>query len=306
MGRHFGNRLAEGAVTVWGVVTIVFIVARLLGDPAVLLLPPGARPEQVIELRETLGLNDPLWEQYLRFLADTLRGEFGNSYQFMRPALSLVLERLPASIALAAAGLALGVVLGVVAGSLAALRRGTLLGSAVMLLALLGQATPIFWLGIVMILVFSVQLGWLPSGGFESWWGLLLPTLALASYSAANIARLLRSSMLEVLQEDHVRTARAMGLTSPHVFVWHVLRNSLVPVVTMVAILAAELLGGAVITETVFSWPGIGRLIVQAIGSHDFPVVQAGVTVLAAIVIAINLGTDLLYRLLDPQIGRRR
>ncbi len=306
MGRFLLSRLVDGIVAIWGVVTIVFVVSRLLGDPAILLLPVGATEEQLQQLRAGLGLDQPIWEQYLTFLGGVVRGDFGNSFQFMRPALSVVLERMPATMALAGSALLVGVVLGAVAGSMAALFRGTIVEGVVMLLALLGQATPVFWLGLLLILLFAVDLGLLPTGGYEGPASLILPALTLGTFTTASIARLLRSGMLDVMKDDHVRTARAKGLLPGTVFLWHVARNSLIPVVTMVGILAGELLGGSVVTETVFSWPGVGRLIVQAMEAKDFPVVQAGVMVIATIFVVINLFVDLLYGLLDPRIRARR
>lgn len=306
MGRFLLSRLGDGIVAIWGVVTIVFVVSRLLGDPAILLLPVGATEEQLQQLRAGLGLDRPIWEQYLTFLGGALRGDFGQSFQFMRPALSVVLERMPATMALAGSALAVGVVLGCIAGSMAALFRGTIVEGVVMLLALLGQATPVFWLGLLLILLFAVDLGLLPTGGYEGPASLVLPALTLGTFTTASIARLLRSGMLDVMKDDHVRTARAKGLMPGTVFLWHIARNSLIPVVTMVGILAGELLGGSVVTETVFSWPGVGRLIVQAMEAKDFPVVQAGVMVIATIFVVINLFVDLLYGLLDPRIRARR
>ena len=293
-------------IAIWGVVTIVFIVSRLLGDPAVLLLPAGATAAQISELQAALGLNQPLLMQYGQFLLHLLRGDFGQSFQFLRPALTVVLDRVPATMALAGSALVLGVLFGGAAGCIAALYRGRPAELIVMLAALLGQATPVFWLGILLILLFAVNLGWMPTGGFDGPVSLILPAITLATFTTASIARLLRSSVLEVLREEYVRTARAKGLMPSTVFVWHVARNALIPVVTMVGILTGELLGGSVVTETVFSWPGVGRVIVQAIESKDFPVVQAGVTVVAVIYVVVNIGVDLLYGLLDPRIGRPR
>jgi peptide/nickel transport system permease protein len=222
----------------------------------------------------------------------------------MRPAIEVVLERMPATMALAFSALGIGIVFGAVAGSLAALYRGTVIEGAVMVLALLGQATPVFWLGLLLILLFAVELGLLPTGGYDGPASLILPALTLGTFTTASIARLLRSGMLDVMRDDHVRTARAKGLMPGTVFLWHVARNSLIPVVTMTGILAGELLGGSVVTETVFSWPGVGRLIVQAMEQKDFPVVQAGVMVIATTFVLINVVVDLLYGMLDPRIRR--
>lgn len=302
MPRHLTTRLGEGLIAIWGVVTIVFIVSRLLGDPAVLLLPIGATEAQLHELRVQLGLDQPLLQQYLTFLLHALKGDFGQSFQFARPALDVVLERLPATAMLAGTALAIGVLVGGLAGALAAIYRGSAIEGLVLLVALLGQATPSFWLGIMLILFFAVQLGWFPTGGYGEWQNLVLPSVTLACFTTASIARLLRSSMLDVMRDDYVRTAYAKGLAPRRIYLWHVGRNSLIPVVTMTGILAGELLGGAAVTETVFAWPGVGRLIVQAIETKDFPVVQAGVAVVAAIFVLVNLLVDLLYGLIDPRI----
>jgi len=304
VARFLLGRLLDGLIAILGVVTIVFVVSRLLGDPTVLLLPVGATEAQLAELRTGLGLDRPIWEQYLTFLAGVVRGNFGESFQFMRPAMEVVLERMPATMALAFSALGIGIVLGAIAGSLAALYRGTVIEGVVMVLALLGQATPVFWLGLLLILLFAVELGLLPTGGYDGPASLILPALTLGTFTTASIARLLRSGMLDVMRDDHVRTARAKGLMPGTVFLWHIARNSLIPVVTMTGILAGELLGGSVVTETVFAWPGVGRLIVQAMEQKDFPVVQAGVTVIATTFVAINLFVDLLYGVLDPRIRR--
>ncbi len=271
----FLRRLGESALAIWGVVTIVFFVTRVLGDPAALLLPIGASANDIEALRDQLGLNQPLMLQYLRFIVSALQGDFGISFQHGRDAMEVVLERLPATATLAFTAIALGLVIGAIAGSIAALRRGSAVELLVMGVALLGQATPVFWLGIMLILFFSVNLGWLPTGGYGTIWHLLLPAVTLAVFVSASIARLLRSSMLDILQEDYIRTAKAKGLLRSTVFFWHVARNALIPVVTMTAILTGELLGGSVVTETVFAWPGIGRLMHQAIEAKEGVVIQA-------------------------------
>lgn len=302
MAGYLLGKLIGAVLSILGVLTIVFFVTRIFGDPTLLLLPIGAGPEDIARFKSELGLDQPLINQYFLFLADVVRGDFGVSFQHGRPALTVVLERMPATIELATTGLILGIVLGSVAGAVAALRRGTIWEFLVMLLTLLGQATPTFWFGIILILVFAVQFGWLPTGGAGGVTSLVLPSLAIAVFVAASIARLLRSSILDVLHEDYVRTARAQGLFPRTVFFRHVARNSLIPVVTMIGIIAGELLGGSVVTETVFAWPGVGRLIVQAIAFKDFPVILAGVAVIATIFVIINFCVDLLYGLLDPRI----
>jgi peptide/nickel transport system permease protein len=306
MTRFLLARLGESLVAIWGVVSIVFVVTRILGDPAVLLLPIGANEAQLAALRTQLGLDRPLLVQYLEFLWRAVQGDFGNSFQQMRPATEVVLERMPATITLASTAIVLGLVIGSAAGFVAAVKRGSFAELVVMLIALIGQATPTFWLGLMLILFFAVDLGWFPTGGYGTLAHLALPAITLAVFTSAAIARLLRSSMIDVLREDYVRTARAKGLMPATVLVWHAARNALIPVVTMVAILMGELLGGSVVTETVFSWPGVGRLIVQAVENKDFPVVQAGITLVAATFVGINFLVDLTYGLLDPRIRLRK
>lgn len=302
MPRYVLVRLLEAAFSVLGVLTIVFFVSRLGSDPALLLLPTGASAAQLAEFRRATGLDLPLHQQYLHFMGAVLRGDFGLSLQQMQPALEIILERMPATLQLALTALVIGVAFGCLTGFVAAARKGTAAELAAMVLALLGQATPVFWLALMLILLFSVQLGWLPSGGRGGLAHLVLPALTLATFTSASIARLLRSRMLEVLREDYVRTAWAKGLKSRTVYLRHVVRNALIPVVTMVGILAGELLGGSVIAETIFAWPGVGRVIVQAVQANDYPVVQAGVMLIAVMYVVINLLVDLSYGALDPRI----
>ncbi|MEP7207381.1 MAG: ABC transporter permease [Casimicrobiaceae bacterium] len=302
MAKYLLWRLGEAGFSILGLLTLVFFAARLTGDPAAMMLPIGASEAQLAEFRQATGLDRPLPVQFVSFLFHVVQGDFGTSLQFQRPALEVVLERLPATMELAATALVLGAVFGVIAGIVAALKRGTVIEFGAMSLALLGQATPVFWLGIILILVFSVRLQWLPAGGRGGLEHLVLPGITLAMFTTASIARLLRSSMIEVLKEDYIRTARAKGLLTRIVYLRHAARNALIPVVTMLGILAGELLGGAVVTETIFSWPGVGRLILFAIDTKDFAVVQAGVAVIAVLFILVNLLVDLSYGLLDPRI----
>lgn len=302
MSRYLITRIAQSLLAVWGIVTIVFVVTRMLGDPAVLLLPLGTPQSQIDALRLSLGLERPMIVQYFDFLVRAVQGDFGQSYQYFRPAMQVVLERMPATIVLASCALVVGAILGILAGFVAAISRGKMLEFVVMSVALIGQATPVFWLGIMLILYFSVNLGWLPTGGWNGPASLVLPAVALGIFVAANITRLFRSSMLEALSEDYIRTARSKGLEPSTIYVRHAARNALIPTTTMLALLAAELLGGSAVTETVFSWPGLGRLLVQAIESKDFPVIQAGVFLISVIFVVVNLLVDLIYGLLDPRI----
>jgi len=305
LARYLLIKLVETLIALWGVVTIVFFVSRILGDPALLLLPVGANQQDLDVLRAGLGLDKPLIQQYGISLSAMLRGDFGVSFQHHRPALDVVLERMPATIQLAGMSLIFGTLIGAIAGTVAALKRGTFAELIVMIAALLGQATPVFWLGTMLILFFAVDLGWLPTGGSGSLAHLVLPCLTLSVFVAASIARLLRSSLLDILREDYVRTARAKGLMPHTVFFWHIARNALIPVVTIIGIIAGELLGGSVVIETVFAWPGVGRILVQGIQVQDFPIIQAGVALIAAIFIVVNLLIDLLYGVIDPRTRRR-
>lgn len=296
------SRLASALVAVWGAVSLVFVITRLIGDPTALLLPIGASAAQLDGLRAQLGLDLPLWEQYLRYLGQVVQGDFGQSFVSGKPALLQVMERMPATLLLGGTALLAGVALGGLAAVALVLHRGPLTRFLLQPLVLLAQATPGFWLGMLLVMLFAVNLGWLPSGGYGKASHLLLPALTLGAFIAASVARFLQSSLSEALRGEHVRTALAGGLPWNHVFRWHVLRNGLVPVVTFLGIVAGELLGGAVVVETVFSWPGSGRLLVQSINSHDFPVIQAAVLVAALLFVALNLLVDVLNQWLDPRI----
>lgn len=303
MFRYVAKRILFAALTILGVVTIVFILQRTTGDPIATLLPPDVPLEEQAKLRSALGLDQPIHVQYGKFLAGLARGDLGYSYRQGAPALGLVLERVPSTFRLAFAGMLVAIAIGIPAGVLAAVYRGTAGDRIVMSLALVGQAMPVYWTGILLILLFSVRLRWLPAisdGGFVS---MIMPALAVGGYSAARIARMTRSSMLEVLRMDYVRTARSKGLRNNVVIVEHALRNALIPIVTVLGMEFGSLMGGSVIVENVFAWPGVGRLAVNAIMGRDYPVVQAVVVVVSAIFVLINLGVDLTYGLLDPRIS---
>jgi ABC-type dipeptide/oligopeptide/nickel transport system permease component len=296
------RRLLHTALVTLGVVTLAFVALRLSGDPAATMLPGDASVDELRHLRRTLGLDQPLHVQYLAFLGGAVRGDFGESFRHQQPAFGLVLERLPATLELAFAALLLAVVVALPLGIVAALYRGRAADMLAMGFAVVGQATPYFWMGIMLILVVSVELGWLPTSGRGGWPHLILPAVTLGTHFAASLARLTRTSMLEVLGQNFVTTARAKGLGEPRVVLAHALKNAAVPVVTLIGLQFGTLLGGAVVTETIFAWPGVGRLAVQSIFVRDYPVVQAGVLVLALVFVAINLAVDLLYGTLDPRI----
>jgi ABC-type dipeptide/oligopeptide/nickel transport system permease component len=287
------------------VLTLVFVVLHMTGDPVMMLLPPNASREEIDALSRTLGLDQPLIVQYGRFLARIARGDFGTSLQHQQPAMGLVAERLPASALLAVTALGLAVAVALPLGIVAATRRGTVLDRLAVALAALGQSAPIFWTGLMLMLVGSVILQLLPTSGYGTWRHLILPALTLASYPMAAIARLVRSGMLEVLDADYVRTARAKGLPERRVVLKHTLRNAALPIVTVVGLQFGLLLGGAIVCEMIFSWPGVGRLMIFAIYNRDFPLVEAAVFVMAMVFVAGNMLVDLCYAWLDPRVKLR-
>jgi len=297
------RRLWQSALTLAGVSVFVFVILRVLpGDPAKMLLPDGAPQSAVDELNRQLGLREPLHIQYGLFLRSVFAGDFGQSFQYRAPALAVVVERLPATIELTLAAMVLTVAFGVSIGILAAVRRGSGYDYAGTVLAVLGQSLPNFWLGIMLILLFGVALRWLPTSGFAGWRHLILPSITLAAFPTALVARLTRSSMLEILNREYIRTGRAKGLAERAVVLRHALRNAAIPVLTVIGLQIGTLLGGAVITESIFAWPGMGKLVVDAIFFRDFPVVQAVLILSATVFVVINLAVDLLYTVIDPRI----
>ena len=303
MKTYVVRRLWQSALTLVGVSVLVFVILRVVpGDPAKMLLPEGAPQSAIEELNRQLGLREPLHVQYGLFLQSVFRGDFGQSFQYRAPALRVVMERLAATVQLALAAMAITVAVGVTLGIVAAVRRGTGYDYASTVLAVLGQSLLNFWLGIMLILLFGVALRWLPTSGFESWRHLILPSVTLAAFPMALVARLTRSSMLEILGRDFIRTGRAKGLAERAVILRHALRNAAVPLLTVLGLQIGTLLGGAVITESVFAWPGMGKLVVDAIFFRDFPVVQTVLILSATLFVVINLLVDLLYTVIDPRI----
>ena len=307
MGGYILNRVLQLVPVLFLISVIVFGVMHALpGDPAELILQ-GAEggsvtPERLAELRRQMGLDDPLIVQYLRFVGDALVGDLGQSIRFRTSVTSLILERFAYTIELAVAGLACALAFGVPLGMIAAVRANRWPDTVAMTIAYIGASMPIYWFGLVLILVFSFNLGWFPPAGVQGWSTLVLPAITLGFVSAGLISRLVRSSMIEVLQEDYIRTGRAKGLTESIVLWRHGLKNALIPVVTMVGLQFGGLLAGAVVTETVFSRPGIGRLIVSAILSKDYPLVEGCALFLAVVYLLVNLLVDILYAWLDPRI----
>ena len=303
MTRYALRRLWHALLTLFGVSVLVFVVLRVMpGDPAKMLLPEGAPQSAIDELDRHLGLHRPLAVQYGLFLKSVVQGDFGQSFQYRAPAARVVRERVAATVDLTVAAMLLITSVGVPIGLVAAVRRHTPYDYAGMIFAVLGQSLPNFWLGIMLVLLFGVTIHWLPTSGFESWRHLILPSITLAAYPTAFVARLTRSGMLEVLGQDYIRTARSKGLPELKTVLRHALKNAIIPVLTVIGLQIGILLSGAVITESVFAWPGIGKLIVDAIFSRDFPVVQTVLILSAAIFILVNLAVDLLYTLVDPRI----
>jgi ABC-type dipeptide/oligopeptide/nickel transport system permease component len=296
------RRLGLSVVAMVGVVTIVFVLLHASGDPATLLVSQDATQQDIDRIREAYGLDQPLSAQYARFLGRVARGDLGFSYRQGLPVGELIVERLQATSELALAGLAVAVLLGVPLGLIAAARHGSGLDTAAMTVALLGVSVPSFWLGLLLIIVFGVQLGWLPVSGYGGPRHLLMPAFVLGGFYAAQISRLTRTSLLEVLAQDFVRTARAKGLALRVVLLKHVLRNAALPVLTVLGVDFGRMLGGAVVVETIFAWPGMGRLAVQAVLGRDFPVVQGAAIMGAAVFLAVNLVIDLLYGWVDPRL----
>lgn len=299
---HLVPRLLQSIAVIFVVVSLVFVGTRLIGDPIKAYSARNATEESIEAARERLGLLDPMIVQYGNFLAGVVQLDFGDSIFTEQSAWSEVRGRLWATVQLTIAAFILIVVIGVPIGILAAVRRGSIPDLLARLVALVGQAMPNFWLGLLLIFIFSVQLGWLPTGGRGSFENLILPAITLAGFGAAGTMRLTRSGMLDVLGNDYIRTAQAKGLADRTVIVRHALRNALLGVITILGITLAQLLAGSIIIEVVFAWPGVGRLIFRSISLRDFPVIQVGVLVIAVWFVVINILVDLSYNVLDPRI----
>jgi peptide/nickel transport system permease protein len=302
MARYVLRRLLAGLICLIGVSIIIFTVVRLTGDATDLLLPVDAKPEDFERLRAELGLDKPIPVQYLIFIKEASRGNFGRSTRWTRPALELVLTRLPATFQLGFVAFLFAISLGLLAGVIAATHRGKWIEQVVRLGALCGQSMPSFWIGIMLILIVGVQLRLLPTSGRGGFSHIILPAITLGAFSMASQSRLTRSSMLNVLGADYIKMARLKGNPERRVIWKHALKNASIPIVTLAGFQLAYVIGQTVIVETVFAWPGLGKLIIDAIFARDYAVVQAGVSLLSTIYVFINIGVDLLYGFLDPQI----
>ncbi|HET8678556.1 MAG TPA: ABC transporter permease [bacterium] len=300
---YIAKRLLLAIPVIFGVAFVVFAMVRVIpGDPAQIIAGETATREFVEALRKDLGLDRPLLAQFVTYMGNLLRGDFGRSIRSKAPVTIELQARIPNTITLTLAGLFVAVSVGVSAGIVSAIRPYSVLDTAVMLVALAGLSMPVFWSGLMLIVVFAVWLGWLPAVGTGTPVHLILPAVTLGMATAAIIARMTRSSMLEVLRSDYIRTARAKGLAEPSVINRHAFRNALIPVITVVGLQMGTLLSGAVLTESVFAWPGIGRLLVEGILTRDYPIVQAAVLVVALAFVLVNLVVDLLYAVVDPRI----
>ena len=305
MGAFIIRRILQSVIVILGVIVITFVISRVLGDPVALLLPPEATPEQRAYLTKDLGLDRPLYVQLVVYVSKVVRGDFGLSFRHNEPAMKLLLGRIPASLYLSLVATCISICIAIPLGIVSAIKRGTIFDQIGMTLALLGQSIPAFWAGIMMILLFAVKLGWFPPSGYGGPNHVILPAVTLAFFFTAATARLTRSSILDVLDMDYVRYARLKGVPEFVVIMRHVLRNSFITILNIVALQLGLLLGGAVITEFIFSWPGIGRLSLDAIYNRDFPVIQATVVVAASFFVVINLLVDIIYSATDPRVSRR-
>ncbi len=303
MLRYFVRRVLLAVPVLIGVATLVFSLIHLVpGDPAQAMLGDGAAPNDIAELRANLGLDQPLLTQYVRFLRHAITGDLGVSFRTGQPVTTMIIERIPATAELAVAAMFVAIVIAIPLGVVAAVWRGTAIDYSAMTFALAGVSIPNFWLGPLLAIVFAVEFGWLPVSGRGTIGHLVLPAISLGLALAAILARMTRASLLDELGELYVRAARARGVSGSAAITSHALRNSLVPLVTIIALQFGAVLTGAVITETIFAWPGIGRLLIQSIGFRDYPMVQGCILLIAVTYVSVNLITDLLYGVLDPRI----
>ena len=306
MQRYFMNRILQSLLLLVGVVVLVFFMVRLTGDPARLMVPRDAGPEQVEAFREAMGFNRPVYVQFFDFFFGIFRGDFGDSLTFRQPALELILERLPGTIQLAVTAMLMAVVIAVPLGIIGGMSPGSLVDGLGRSVGLMGQIIPNFWLALILILIFGVQLGWFPTFGRDSPSSVVLPAIALGVATMGQLVRLTRSAVLEIRNEDYLRTARSKGLTPTTIAMRHVFRNASLALISVIGVSFTYLLGGSVYIETIFSWPGLGNLLDQAIRARDFPLVQAIAIFIAGFAILMSLATDLMYGVIDPRIRYSR
>ncbi len=303
MAGYVVKRVIQAIFLLKLVMVIVFLLLHMTGDPVSVMMDTDATQEDIDYMKKLMGFDQPLWVQYGRFFKNAVRGDFGESIEHGEPAMALVLERLPATLEMALGAFTFAVVIGIPFGCLAAFKEGSIYDKSCVGITVLIQAVPDFWLAIMFIMFFSVFLGVLPSFGRGGWQHFIMPAFAASSYHLARLARLMRSQMLEVMRQDYITTARAKGLNEKVILMVHALKNSAIPIVTVLGLDLGILLGGTVIIEVVFAWPGVGRLVVQAIANRDFPIVQSAVFLMASGFVIINLTVDLIYAYLDPRIS---
>ncbi len=302
MNRDLGQQLVQFVVVVIGIAMLSFSILHVVGDPVVLFVQEGAPKEEHERFRRLLGLDQPVYVQYWRFASRAVQGDFGKSWYGEAPAFGLVMERMPPTIYLTFSGLVVALLISLPLGTVAALRRHSLVDNLCTMLAVGGQAMPIFWLGIMLIIVFAVNLRLLPASGYGTWQHFLMPAFTLGAFLAPITMRLVRSGLVEVMSTEYIKTARAKGMDERMVVVKHAFRNACLPVITVIGLQFGQLLGGAVVTETVFAWPGVATLTVESIRNQDFPVVQCAVVLLALIIVTVNFVVDLIVALVDPRI----
>ncbi len=300
------ERVLQAVVTLLMLSVIVFGLARLTGDPASLMAPMEATEADLANLRASMGLDKPLPVQYWIFVSNAVQGDFGDSIKWNRPAAEMIVERFPATLILSLAAMVFGLALAIPVGILSAVKRDTWFDNVGKIIALMGQSMPTFWFGILLILVFSLHLRLLPTSGYGLGTHMILPTVTLGFFVAASIMRITRSAMLDALEADYVRTARSKGVPEWRIILVHALKNGAIPILTITALQAATILRGAVVTETVFAWPGIGKVAIDAVYGRDFPLVQASVMFMGVVFLAVNLLVDIAYLALDPRISYKK
>jgi peptide/nickel transport system permease protein len=302
MRRYLANQLVQLVVVVVGISMLAFAILHVIGDPVLLLLPQNAGKEEFERYRKILGLDQPIYVQYWKFATRAVQGDFGKSWYADQPAFKLVVQRMPPTIYLTLAGLAVALAIALPLGILAGLKRHSIVDNLCTLAAVAGQAMPIFWLGIMLIIVFAVRLKVLPASGYGTWQHFLMPAFTLGAFLAPITMRLVRSGMVDVMSQEYIKTARAKGIGEQLVVVKHAFRNVCIPVITVLGLQFGQLLGGAIVTETVFAWPGVATLTVDSIRNQDFPVVQCAVVMLALVIVVVNLIVDVVVAAIDPRI----
>lgn len=303
---RIGQRLIQVAIICIGISFVSFVLLHLTGDPVTVMLSLDAPEEEIALFRHKMGFDRPIVVQFLAYLKNAVRGDFGNSLFLERPAVSLVLERFPASLILISTGLSIALIIAIPLGIISAFKSHSFIDNFSTSFAVMGQAIPLFWFAIMMMIIFCIQLRWLPVSGYGTWKHLILPSFCMGIWQSPPTMRLIRSGMLDILSQDYIRTARAKGLSEWKVVVKHAFKNALIPVVNLVGLQFGFLVGGAVVTETVFSWPGVASLLLNAIRTYDFPVVQAALFLLALLIITVNLIVDVIVALIDPRIRDRQ